>query len=331
MVYEPREDSYLLREQVLEHARGHVIDVGTGTGIQALAASKKPGVQSVEAVDIDAQAVVRARENGADAHQSDRFANARRAEYDTIICNAPYLPDEPLAPDVALDGGPNGYEWTIEFLGQAREHLSRNGQILLLISTLTNEHVIKDWLRTHELAFAEVAREEHPYEQLLVYRITWALPRHPEAEYLASGKRSDVYRVKEDVIKKAPARRVAQEAHMLQRANELGLGPTYKAHTKEWVRMAYIDGERIEDYAQHAGEQELARVVSELRRQAQLLDEHGIAKQEMTNPYKHVLVTEQDVVLIDWERAKSTPKPRNTNQLEEYLKRLESRHGEPAG
>ncbi len=40
MVYEPREDSYLLKKHIPEYSRGIVLDIGTGSGILAKEASK---------------------------------------------------------------------------------------------------------------------------------------------------------------------------------------------------------------------------------------------------------------------------------------------------
>ena len=40
-IYEPREDTYLILEAVKKYSSGNVLDVGTGSGILALAASVK--------------------------------------------------------------------------------------------------------------------------------------------------------------------------------------------------------------------------------------------------------------------------------------------------
>lgn len=326
MVYEPREDSELLAQAVRKHAHGRVIDVGTGSGIQARTAQNNSSVTHVQATDINPQAVKRARQEGVDAQEADLFLDETTL-YDTIICNAPYLPDEPLAPDVALDGGKKGYEWTLRFLEQARTRLAREGQILLLISTLTNPHVINEWLLTNALTWQVIAQEKHSFEELLVYQITHALPKHPNAQYLAKGKRSRVYKVGGDVIKLAAPRRVLQEAHMLQQANQLGLGPTYKEHTDTYVRMSFVQGTRIDVYAQQATTQQLINVLRKLMQQAKTLDDAQINKKELTNPYKHVLITAQEeVVQIDWERARKTLKPQNQAQLKEYIKKLREQH-----
>ena len=52
-MYEPREDSHLLEKHVRRNAFGRVLDMGTGSGIQALSAIKNVNVGEVIAVDIN--------------------------------------------------------------------------------------------------------------------------------------------------------------------------------------------------------------------------------------------------------------------------------------
>ena len=56
-IYQPAEDSYLLQKFVSRYAYGRVLDVGTGSGIQAITALGNPQVREVVAIDIDAEAV----------------------------------------------------------------------------------------------------------------------------------------------------------------------------------------------------------------------------------------------------------------------------------
>ncbi|MBU4493218.1 MAG: methyltransferase domain-containing protein, partial [Nanoarchaeota archaeon] len=60
-VYEPMEDSFLLAEHVKRYSKGFVLDVGTGPGIQAIAASEK--AKLVIGIDISRDAIKLAREN----------------------------------------------------------------------------------------------------------------------------------------------------------------------------------------------------------------------------------------------------------------------------
>ena len=62
MIYEPSDDSFLLREFVLEFAKGKVLDMGTGSGIQAEAALEK--TDDVLAADVNEEAVEFCRKNG---------------------------------------------------------------------------------------------------------------------------------------------------------------------------------------------------------------------------------------------------------------------------
>src|SRR3989338_9032417 len=56
-VYEPAEDSQLLASAVEKYASGSVLDMGAGSGIQAITAAKKTGVKSVVAADVNDDAL----------------------------------------------------------------------------------------------------------------------------------------------------------------------------------------------------------------------------------------------------------------------------------
>ncbi|HHI04291.1 MAG TPA: methyltransferase domain-containing protein, partial [Candidatus Woesearchaeota archaeon] len=60
-VYEPMEDSFLLAEHVKKHSNGFVLDVGTGSGIQAITASEKANL--VIGVDISRDAIKLSKSN----------------------------------------------------------------------------------------------------------------------------------------------------------------------------------------------------------------------------------------------------------------------------
>jgi release factor glutamine methyltransferase len=119
--------------------------MGTGSGIQAVAAAEKNEVTEVTAVDINPNALEAAKKmakkNGVSYKihfiESNLF-NSIEDKYDWIIFNAPYLPTEDDIKDVALDGGVNGDEVISCFLEGARQHLIKNGQILLVYSSLSN-------------------------------------------------------------------------------------------------------------------------------------------------------------------------------------------------
>jgi len=57
MIYQPREDSYLLEKYVKKFAFGKVLDVGTGSGIQAVSALRNNKTKDVLGVDVNKYAV----------------------------------------------------------------------------------------------------------------------------------------------------------------------------------------------------------------------------------------------------------------------------------
>ncbi|MCX6709316.1 MAG: 50S ribosomal protein L11 methyltransferase, partial [Candidatus Woesearchaeota archaeon] len=61
MVYEPQEDSFLLKEFVKRFAKGVVLDMGTGSGIQSIEAAHSGKTTKIFGVDIDKKAIAYAR------------------------------------------------------------------------------------------------------------------------------------------------------------------------------------------------------------------------------------------------------------------------------
>jgi release factor glutamine methyltransferase len=180
-VYEPREDSELLAQWVRKLARGRVLDVGTGSGVQAFVALERETVTEVIAIDINPLAIELVQrkitelplEIGRKLHvsKSDMFEHLADERFDTIICNPPYLPDEEKDFDPALYGGPSGYEWSARFLKQAKTHLLPGGQILFLFSSLTNRDRIDLELKQLGYQHEDLGMIADFFEQLYVYRI----------------------------------------------------------------------------------------------------------------------------------------------------------------
>jgi release factor glutamine methyltransferase len=144
-VYKPAEDSLLLLRHVKALVQGAVLDMGTGSGIQAIAAAQKPEVSRVLAVDIDPEAVQSAKQNAEEAEVSHKtsivlgelFMGVGHERFDWIIFNPPYLPSEGAADEVSWVGGARGCEIIERFLSEAPDHLEPNGAILMVYSTLT--------------------------------------------------------------------------------------------------------------------------------------------------------------------------------------------------
>ena len=174
-VYQPSEDSYLLLRHVEKLVSGDVLDMGTGSGIQAVAAALKKEVFSVTAVDVNPAALIEAERRGKMMRVltkmrftlSDLF-DCVEGVFDWRTFNPPYLPSEGEADEASWAGGLGGGEVIGRFLAEARSHLKPGGSVLMVYSSLTGI-CEKDF----EGYFVEVL-EEHPifYETLTCVRLT---------------------------------------------------------------------------------------------------------------------------------------------------------------
>ncbi|GCC11672.1 ribosomal protein L11 methyltransferase [archaeon] len=144
-VYKPCDDSFILGEALAAEVRKgeKVLDMGTGTGIQALIAASKGG--EVTAVDINNKAIeclhYNAELNGLETRtiKSNLFSEINHS-FDLIVFNPPYLPEDEMDPKdeltLAWDGGKDGREVVDRFLEQFESNLNRKGRVLLIQSSL---------------------------------------------------------------------------------------------------------------------------------------------------------------------------------------------------
>lgn len=136
-VYKPREDSFLLKRELIKYIKKYnpqsVLDMGTGTGIQAIAA-KRNGVIEVIAADINPEAILCAKKNSKNLNiafiQSDLFSNINK-KFNLIVFNTPYLPPEPPL-DPQWSGG---RKFIKKFLDESKKHLTSKGKVIFVHSS----------------------------------------------------------------------------------------------------------------------------------------------------------------------------------------------------
>ena len=139
MIYEPREDSYLIEKYVKKLVSGKVLDMGTGSGILAVAAAEKGC--DVVAVDIDEECVEFVRKKGIKAVVSDLFSSIS-SKFDWIIFNPPYLPEDVREDEeskLVTAGGKKGHEIIERFLSEVGDYLNDGGRILIVFSSLSGD------------------------------------------------------------------------------------------------------------------------------------------------------------------------------------------------
>jgi methylase of polypeptide subunit release factors len=124
-----------------QEAGGVAFDIGTGTGVLAAVLARR-GVNRVVATDIDARALVCARENMArlglsqvEVLQADLFPDGRAA---LIVCNPPWVP---ARPNSSIERGIYDPESRMlhDFLQQLPAHLAPGAEGWLILSDIA-EH-----------------------------------------------------------------------------------------------------------------------------------------------------------------------------------------------
>lgn len=131
-------------------AVGNVLDLCTGSGCLAILAAHAFPEAEVEAIDLSPDALAVARRNVADYGlesrlrliESNLFAAVPGKRYDLIISNPPYVNAESMAtlpqeyrcePELALASGEDGLDLVRIMLKEAREHLNKNGLLVVEI------------------------------------------------------------------------------------------------------------------------------------------------------------------------------------------------------
>ena len=173
-MYIAREDSFLLMGEVKKYAKGNVLDMGTGSAIQALAAAEKRDVDSVLAVDVDRKVVSELKKTIKDSkitiQYSDLFSKVK-GKFDTIIFNPPYLPNDAEVEDRALYGGKEGYELIKKFFKNVSKYLNKDGIILIVFSSFTGKEKVDDILIKSGFEFKELSHQHIFFEDLYVYLV----------------------------------------------------------------------------------------------------------------------------------------------------------------
>jgi len=129
-----------------------IADIGSGSGALGItAALELPGAQ-VDLLEIDEAAIeisktnVVLRATGLQAYQSDLLSNAPR-DYDVILCNLPYVPDEyeinqaaTHEPKLALFAGPDGLVLYRRLFEQIAKLQKR--PLFILCESLPEQHAV---------------------------------------------------------------------------------------------------------------------------------------------------------------------------------------------
>lgn len=180
----PSIQSVFLLENTVIAPGEEVLDIGTGSGIQAIFAART--ARRVVATDIGPDAVKSAQFNvqhhgltsKVEIRQGDLFAPVRNDEkFDVIINNIDYPEDDATSP-----------LWEVHrrFFAQVRDYLTANGRILYQSGSIKNMPLVEQMALDNDLSIVEAhVRQQPAFDKTLVFYVIHPRP-HPEAGTTAS-------------------------------------------------------------------------------------------------------------------------------------------------
>ncbi len=156
-----------------------VADLGTGSGIQALAAARA-GATRVVAVDINPAAAATAAENARANGYGDRIvtlasnlfsALAPGPHFDVIVVNPPFCAGEAWdVADRAWRAGPD-YRDIAQLFEQARDRLAPTGTVYLIISSRSDLRLLGGLFSRGGLSAELVSRSFIILKTFLIFRL----------------------------------------------------------------------------------------------------------------------------------------------------------------
>jgi release factor glutamine methyltransferase len=169
----------LLAASVLREVRNSdaVLDMGTGSGVQAILAASK--ARRVLAVDVNPAAVLCARRNATrngvadrvEVRRSDLFENVS-GRFDLILFDPPFRWIAPRDLWERASADP-GYATLQAFLSDSKKRLTKNGRILLHFGTSGDLLYLKRLIRLNGFRRKQLLKTSHPAGwEYFTYRLT---------------------------------------------------------------------------------------------------------------------------------------------------------------
>jgi len=171
-------DSLLLAEANDAQPGEAVLDIGTGTGVQAIISAKK-GASKVVATDISQQAIENVGYNTT-KHNLARIINVRKGNlfdplekgerFDLILANLPFVdhPADRVHEHWVYDPGYHSHR---EFFSKVKEYMKIESRILMAFADLGDVGFFEDQITRNHLRIDQKISDEKVGITWLVYKI----------------------------------------------------------------------------------------------------------------------------------------------------------------
>jgi release factor glutamine methyltransferase len=168
-MYVPSDDTFLLADCIRQYSGRWALEIGVGSGVLLNLLEKN--FANVAGSDIDLRALQHCRGRSGAMLACCDAASAFAGEFDLIVSNPPYLPDDKVK-DATVHGGPKGIEMTIHFLHSALPLLARGGKMLLVVSSLADSSALEQLVKEKKMHKRVVKEKKLFYETLSVVELS---------------------------------------------------------------------------------------------------------------------------------------------------------------
>jgi release factor glutamine methyltransferase len=175
-VYPPSDDSILFIRSLDVREGERVLEIGCGSGVVSIHCARNGC--SVTCGDINPKAVELTRRNAGingvslDVHETDVYSGIT-GRFDTILFNLPYLPvDEEGLLARSWSGGPDGLGPLPDLLEGAPDHLTPDGRVVVVVSSLMDTQALWDLLDRYSVR--TIGETKLFFEKLAVLEIRTA-------------------------------------------------------------------------------------------------------------------------------------------------------------
>ncbi len=110
--------------------------------------------------------------------------------------------------------------------------------------------------------------------------------------------------------------RIKNEAKFLKILNKYKIGPRLIFGNKDYIMYEFVKGKFILEFLKE--KKNIKKIILDILEQCYIMDKIKINKLEMHHPIKHIIIDKKPV-LIDFERAYYTKRPKNLTQFFQFL------------
>lgn len=119
--------------------------------------------------------------------------------------------------------------------------------------------------------------------------------------------------------KSEAVKRIKNEAKYLRILNKHKIGPKFVSFKNNKLVYEFVEGDFILDFIEKNDKEKVKNILIKTLNQMHKLDKLKIDKEEMHRPIKHIVIEKGKPVLLDFERAHETKKPKNVTQFCQFL------------